>query len=582
MSEAESLVARARRWAAGDPDPETRAELERLIAAQAELELAERMGPELDFGTAGLRGVVGAGPARMNRAVVVRATRALADALLARPELAGRPLIVGYDARPSSRSLAEAAAGVLGAAGFAVRWFEEATPTPLVAYAARVLDACAAVVLTASHNPRSDNGMKVYGPDACQLGAPLDREVAERRRALPDAAHIPALQLAELRERSDAFSVIGPELFERYLEELAGTLPQRLAAPALRIAYTPIHGVGLAATRAALARRGFRDVQVVAEQAEPDGTFPTTEFPNPEHPGTLDLALALAERVNADVLLANDPDADRLAAGARGADGRMQVLSGNEIAALLADFVLELQPRAPQPLLVTSVVTSPLVLRVAAARGARSEVTLTGFKWIWHAARALASAEAGAPRFAFGCEEALGYSIGALVRDKDGISAAVWLAELAERCRASGRTLFDRLGELYRAHGAWASAQRSLVRVGSAGAREIATMLTYLARTPPSALADLTCEAFIDYRSGAAQRPAWLGQANLFALELSGGARVLVRPSGTEPKLKIYADAVLAMSAGDDPALARERALALAERLASEMAELLARGAQTS
>jgi phosphomannomutase len=571
---ARALYDRAQSWSHADPDPITRAELAALIASRAELELHERMGPELDFGTAGLRGVVGAGPARMNRAVVVRATRALALVLLEQGSLVARPVVVGYDARPSSRSLAEAAAGVLVAAGFEVRWFEEPTPTPLVAYAARVLGACAALVLTASHNPRADNGLKVYGPDACQLGAPFDHEVMRRRESVGPAAGIPRLDLAELRQRPQSFRPLGAELLERYLAELAAALPPSTsAAPNLRIAYTPIHGVGLRLCREALAHRGFRDFHAVAEQAEPDGTFPTTEFPNPEHPGTLDLALALAAKTDAHLMLANDPDADRLAAGARTEDGALRVLSGNEVAALLADFVLEVAPVSPRPLLVTSIVTSPLVLRIAAAHGARGELTLTGFKWIWRAARELTANEN--LRFAFGCEEALGYSIGELVRDKDGIAAAVWLAELAARCRRRGQSLTDRLGEIHRQHGAWSSAQRSLVRAGRAGVEEISAMLTRLSSAPPRELDGLAREKFMDYRGGAEQRAAWLGSAALFELELAGGARVLVRPSGTEPKLKIYADAVELVAAGEKPELARRRAFHRAERLATAMAHYL-------
>lgn len=284
MSEASEpeLYARARAWRDADPDPETRAELEALLAANDDAELRERMGPELDFGTAGLRGAVGAGPARMNRAVVVRATRALAEYLLARvPDATSLGVIVGYDARPSSRALAEAAAGVLLAAGLSVRWFDAATPTPLVAYAARVLAAAGAVVVTASHNPRGDNGFKVYGSDACQMGPPADAEVAKRRDALGGASEIPCSDALGTRRGAHGATLqsLGPDLFRRYLAELDAALPARLSAPKLRVAYTPLHGVGRSAFEAALALRGFSDLHVVASQADPDGTFPTTGEP---------------------------------------------------------------------------------------------------------------------------------------------------------------------------------------------------------------------------------------------------------------------------------------------------------------
>ncbi|HET9929060.1 MAG TPA: phospho-sugar mutase, partial [Polyangiaceae bacterium] len=396
------LIERARAWVAADPDPATRRELLDLIDAGANAEISERFQAELDFGTAGLRGEVGAGPARMNRAVVMRAVRALAEHLLAQgAEVRSRPVVVGYDARPSSQSFAEAATGVLLAAGIAVRWFETPVPTPLVCFAARVYGAAAAVVVTASHNPSRDNGLKIYGGDARQLVAPEDVDVARRRDAVGPAAAIPCVDFARAEGRLDS---IPEAIVSQYFDEVEALLPPRSAEPALRIVYTPVHGVGLELARAGLSRRGFRDVHVVAEQAAPDGTFPTAPFPNPELPGVLDRALELAKRVNADVVVANDPDADRLAAAARTRDGAWQVLSGNEIAVLLADCVLERAPKAPRPLLVTSVVSTPLLSDVARTHGAHCERTLTGFKWIWHAARSL-EAEGGLA-YAMGCEEA--------------------------------------------------------------------------------------------------------------------------------------------------------------------------------
>jgi phosphomannomutase len=573
------LQARARAWLEADPDPETRAELQALIASGNDAELSERMGPELDFGTAGLRGGVGAGPARMNRAVVMRATRALAEHWLARvPDARTLGVIVGYDARPTSRALAEAAAGVFLAAGLSVRWFDVPTPTPLVAYAARVLCAAGAVVVTASHNPRGDNGFKVYGHDACQMGSPDDADVARRREALSAASELPYVDALAARQGAHGVTLtsLGPDLFRRYLAELDAALPARRASPALRIAYTPLHGVGRSAFEAALALRGFLDLHVVRSQAEPDGTFPTTEFPNPEVPGTMDAVLELAREVHADLALANDPDADRLACAVREPSGRYLMLTGNELGVLLADFVLRQAASTPTPLLVTSIVSTPLLERVASGLGARFERTLTGFKWIWGAGRAIDSG--GGARFAFGCEEALGYSVGQLVRDKDGIAAGVWLAELAERSRREGKTLLERLHGIYREHGAWGSAQYSLFKPGAAGVKAIAGLLERLSSAPPPELAGLLREAFVDYRQGAGSRPRWLGASALFELTFQGGARVLVRPSGTEPKLKIYADAVSPVAAGDTPFAAAQRAKASAETLARELARWLERG----
>ena len=566
------LLRRALAWRDSDPDPQTRAELERLIERAAAEELAECLGPELDFGTAGLRGMVGPGPARMNRAVVMRAARALGEQILARSNGPAH-VVVGYDARTNSRAFAEAAAGVFLAAGLGVRWFERAVPTPLVAYATRRLGAAGAVVITASHNPREDNGLKAYDAAGLQLTSPADSEVEERRAALPGASAIACLPLTA---GGEALVPVGSEVEAAYLDELEASLPpsvQERGAPPLRIAYTPLHGVGASLVQRAFARRPGFVLEPVLEQLEPDGSFPTTPRPNPEEPGTLDRVLALGAATGAALALANDPDADRLCAAARTAAGDLVVLSGNDLGVLLADFVLSLSPEHTQPLLVTSIVSTPLLAKIAAEHGARFERTLTGFKWIWLAALTLEAQ--GKVRFAFGCEEALGYSIGHLVRDKDGIAAAVWLAELAARCQARGITLLERLDELHVQHGAWVSAQRSLIRRGSAGSAAIRRMMDGLSNAVPSELASLRCEEVVDYREGAAGRPAWLGSAALFELRFESSLRLLVRPSGTEPKLKIYADVSEPVASGEPPQAARDRARARAQAALDELVEHL-------
>lgn len=570
------LIYRAREWVAGDPDPLTRRELNELIEAGAITELRERFQAELDFGTAGLRGEVGAGPARMNRAVVMRAVKALADHLRARQvDARALPVVVGYDARPSSRSFAEAAAGVLLAAGFSVRWFEQPVPTPLVCYAARVYAASAALVVTASHNPSRDNGLKIYGSDARQLVAPDDVAVARRRELVGPASQIPCVEWSRaMAGQGDArLETVPASLAERYFDDIEALLPPRRSEPKLRIVYTPVHGVGLELARQGLARRGFHDLHVVAEQAEPDGTFPTAPFPNPEVEGVLDRALGLARSVNADIVIANDPDADRLAAAARDSRGAWHTLGGNEIAVLLADFVLSQAPSSPRPLLVTSIVSTPLLSAVADSYGARCERTLTGFKWIWHAARTL-EAEGGV-RYAMGCEEALGYSIGGAVRDKDGISGLLWLSELAEGLRAHGRTLLDELERIYQRHGIWRSAQASLFNPGASGVELTARQVQRLTEQQPASIAGVRVAGFMDYRQGAAGRAAWLGATALLSLTLEDQSRVLVRPSGTEPKLKIYADAHVTERQGESISAASARASGLARLLADELAAWL-------
>jgi phosphomannomutase len=534
----------ARAWVAGDPDPVTRAELEALIAIGDRAAVAERMAGPLVFGTAGLRAPVGAGSARMNRATVIRTTRGLADFLAARRDGARTlPVVVGNDTRTTSPGLARDVAAVLAAARIPVRYFEEPVPTPLVAYAARTLGASAAVVVTASHNPREDNGYKVYLDDAVQLVAPNDALIQAAIERVGPAANVP--WAAPGSPGVDAQPIPLSPLFERYLTETLGRLG--IGTPRsdpLRIAYTPLHGVGLRFAKEALRRAGFEDVRVVPEQAEPDGSFPTTPFPNPEEPGTLDRVLSLAALEGAELVLANDPDADRLAAGVPTPSGRVVPLTGNQLAVLLTDAALATFPGPGQPLVVASVVTTPLVEAVARARGARFERTLTGFKWIWTAALALE--RAGLGRFACGCEEALGYSITPAVRDKDGLSAAVLVALEASRCRERGETLLDRYYGLCREHGLWVSAQVTVPLRGPASGVLAALDRLASART----LSGRAVSEIIDYRTGAEARAPWLGAAPLVELRLKDG-RVLVRPSGTEPKLKVYVDLSAEVAARD-------------------------------
>jgi phosphomannomutase len=543
-----ALIAATKAWIAGDPEPVTRAELSELLDARAFDELRARMLPPLVFGTAGLRAAVGAGAARMNRASVIRTTRGVADFLAAmRSGSRALPVVVGRDARTSSATFAEDACAVLAAAKIPVRYFPEPVPTPLVAYAARALEASAAIVVTASHNSRGDNGYKLYLDDAVQLTAPDDAAVERAIERVGSAAGVPRVELATNAAvpapwRSEIEPLEVDAWFERYLNDVLASLGPR-APSGLKIAYTPLHGVGWRFARRAFERAGHGDVEVVAEQAEPDGRFPTTPFPNPEEPATLELGLRFAEAQGADLLIANDPDADRLAVAVPTPSGRWQRLTGNQLGALLADARV---PRVPmgtppsaRPLVLTSVVTTPLVEAVARARGARFERTLTGFKWLWTAALALE--RAGEGRFCFACEEALGYALTPAVRDKDGISAAVALADLAARAREQGQSLLDRLHALASEFGVWASAQHNVAVSGLPIVEAVSGVLDRAANGVVDRLGSRRVVRCVDYRREAGDRPRWLAAAPLVELELEGG-RVLLRPSGTEPKLKLYVD----------------------------------------
>lgn len=563
------LFVRARSWIADDPDPETRAELEALVSSGNTKELAERMAGPLEFGTAGLRGVVGAGLARMNRAVVIRATRGLADYILAHSDGRTLPVVVGFDGRLSSRTFADDTLGVLVAAGIPVRFFDTPVPTPLVAYAARQLGASAAVVVTASHNPPEYNGYKVYAANAAQIVPPIDVDIRNRIDAVGPAKDV-KLSSGILTAGHSLAERVSDEMFTRYLHEVDAIRPVVARDQSLRMVYTPMHGVGGRFVRAAFERAGYPNLHAVAEQNEPDGNFPTVRFPNPEEAGALDLATALATKVKADLILANDPDADRLAACVPTATGRWVQLTGNQVGILLGDFMLAHALRSPRPLVASSIVSSPMLGAVAAAYGARFEQTLTGFKWIANAALDLERDEG--VRFAFGYEEALGYTVGRIVRDKDGISAALVLADLAAHEKTQGRTLLDRLERLYRQHGLWVSVQKSITRPGTEGLAEIERAMETIAKSPPSEIASKKVARFVDYRTGGESRPRWLPNTSLCALELEGGGRVLVRPSGTEPKLKIYVDLSAQVEAGERISQREEAVMAEARALGDAVA----------
>lgn len=530
------LRAAALEWIAGDPDPETRAELQAIVDAGDEDELEDRVGATLRFGTAGLRGKVEAGPNRMNRATVIRASKGLADYLMATtPEDRG-PVVVGRDARLSSPVFMDDAVAVLVAAGLTVRFFPDPTPTPLVAYAARHLGAVAAVVVTASHNPPADNGYKVYAGNAAQIIPPTDSEIAAAIDAVGAAVDVP---LAEIL--GEAATPVRADLFDEYLHEVAAALPAVTGDRSISIVYTAMHGVGGKFVLDAFDRFGFANVHPVASQLEPDGRFPTVSFPNPEEAGAMDRAHELAASLDADLVIANDPDTDRLAVSLPEPDGRYVQLTGNQIGVLLGDFLLR-HGHEQHPIVINSIVSSPMLATIADDRDATYDRSLTGFKWIWNAALDLEAAGLGS--MSFGYEEALGYSVGRTVRDKDGISAAIAFLMLAAEAAADHATVWDRLGELFARHGVWVSTQQSVTRPGADGAGEIAAAMDALQTNTPGSLGGLEVTSTVDYRTGADGRPRYLPATPLVEFVLGEDGRALVRPSGTEPKLKVYVDLV--------------------------------------
>jgi phosphomannomutase len=561
------LLEKARRWLAQDPDPAARAELEPLIASEP-AELRERFAGPLEFGTAGLRGLIGAGESRMNRAVVRRTTAGLAAYLKATHEGPLR-VVIGYDARRKSDVFAWEAAGVLAAAGITVHLSEGLCPTPLAAFAVRELGAAAGIVVTASHNPPDYNGYKVFAKNGAQIVPPADQAIAEAIAAAPPADAVPLFDLDEA-ERQGLLHRFGASVERRYLEAIRALAPHEEGDRSLAIAYTPLHGVGAPLVTTAFTEAGFSNLHVEPSQAEPDGRFPTVQFPNPEEPGAMDAVVALAHRLEAPLVIANDPDADRLAVAVRQGDGYIQ-LTGNEVGVLLGHYAIA-QSAGDDRLVIATVVSSPLLGRIAADLGVAYAETLTGFKWIANRAMELEASEG--KRFVFGYEEALGYCVGRAVRDKDGISAALVIATLAATLHARGETLLDELERIWRRWGFYASGQRSIAFPGASGKQTMATLMGHLRAAPPAHFDGARVIAVRDCLRGVRicdgeETPLDLPQSDVIAFELEGGHRVIARPSGTEPKMKIYFD--VRETLDGEVAVARARAAARIERLRAEI-----------
>ena len=566
-----TLRERAALWAKEDPDPATRAELLALLANQdlSKTDLEDRFTGSLEFGTAGLRGVLGAGPNRMNRAVVLRTALGLVRYVKAVvPDAATRGIVIGYDGRRYSREFAEDSALVFAAAGIRALLFVHTEPTPTTSFAVKELGAAAGVMVTASHNPPEYNGYKVYWSNSAQIIEPIDSAIAAEIVKCPPANEVPRLTMDEARA-SGLVRDLGAEMEDRYLATVRTLSVHADGDRSMTIVYTPMHGVGDALARHALARAGFDRVTSVPEQQQPDGAFPTVAFPNPEEKGAMDLSFALARKLGAELVLANDPDADRLAvalparAGSSTAAGYVQ-LTGNQVGILLGHYLLTERPRSTERRTVlASIVSSPMLGGIARALGVHYEETLTGFKWIANRAMQL---EKEGYTFLFGYEEALGYTVGSAVRDKDGISAAVLVAEMCAVMKARQKTLLDELDEIYRKYGVYVSSQVSLTRKGASGAAEIAAMMKHLRASSPAKIGAHGVVAISDFEtqtrkaSNGATSRLTLPVSNVVVYELEGGSRIIARPSGTEPKVKFYFDVREEVTAEETVAVAEIRA----------------------
>lgn len=545
-----SELARAiARWIEQDPDPQTRQQVAELLTAaesgnaQATAELVDAFSARLQFGTAGLRGALGPGPNRMNRVVVGQAAAALASYLLDHG-LTGGKVIIGFDARDNSNVFARDTAEIMAGAGFQSMITAGPLPTPVVAFGIRHLGCAAGIVVTASHNPPQDNGYKVYLGDGSQIVPPADVEISAR------IDEIAKRRLADV-SRSRSYDVIGAELVDAYVDRIASSVPA--AAPRqLRWVYTPLHGVGGSLVERVVQASGFPPPEVVPEQADPDPRFPTVTFPNPEEPGAIDLAIARAQQIDADLVIANDPDADRLAAAVV-LDRRWRMLRGDELGVLLGEDALR---RGVLGTYACSIVSSSQLSAIAAAYGQPFVYTLTGFKWIGRV-----------PGLAYGYEEAIGYCVDpAAVPDKDGISALAQLLRLAADLKAEGESIPDRLDEIARRYGVYETDQLSL-RVQDV--KIIAAAMARLRANPPGMLAGQPTSV-VDLATGTAELPA------TDAVLITGETlKVVVRPSGTEPKLKCYLETQLPAARSANLAAARSAARFTLAAIRAEMSAAL-------
>ncbi|CAN5268972.1 phospho-sugar mutase [soil metagenome] len=551
-----SIIDVARAWHDQDPDDETRTELALLLTdAEAGSEVAiaqlhDRFDTRLEFGTAGLRGRIEAGSNRMNRVLVSQAAAGFASFLVSR---GGTPsVVIGYDGRKNSRVFATDTAELMAGAGVRAVLLPRLLPTPVLAFAVRELGVSAGVMVTASHNPPQDNGYKVYLGDAdqgSQIVPPLDGEIAAHILAI--AADKSVLRLP----RSSEYETADERVIDEYVRRTAAIAGRPRAA--VRYVYTAMHGVGWETAHRVFLDAGFGEPTVVTAQIEPDAAFPTVAFPNPEEPGAMDLAFDAAISADAELVIANDPDADRLAIGIPDVDGEWQRLSGNQVGALLGWRAAErLAAAGTSGTLAASIVSSPALAEVARHYGLDYVDTLTGFKWV-----------SRVPGLSYGYEEALGYLVDPeKVRDKDGISAAVEFLGLVSDLKAVGRTVTDHLTDFAERFGAFASSQVSIRMTDLA---DIPRLMSSLRQSPPERIGAVAVRQVDDFVDGFAGLPA----SDILRYQLDDGSRVIVRPSGTEPKVKVYIDA-----SSDDGTAAHRQAVAqgAVDRLESALRQLMA------
>ena len=541
-----TVVERAERWLADDPDPATRRELKQLLDRNDLDALHDRFDSSLAFRSASFRGLLGAGPNRMNRVTVIRATAGLCAWLRQQlPNAAERGICVGFDGRRMSREFATDAAGVIAGAGFQVWMLDDEMPTPVLGFSVLETGAAAGVMITAGDSPSAYNGYKVFWANGSQIISVHDEGIAQAIARISSASSVPRPTRHEAiaQGRMQALT----DLVERYRERVSALVGPPSEARRLSIAYTALHGVGDRLVRTILGAAGFSGLKSLASQAEPDGRFPTVDFPNPEDPAAMVQVLALARRINAELVLANDPDAGRLAVAVV-SDGGYEVLSGDDLGCMLADDLLERTESQSKRLLISSIVSSPLLGKIAKAHGARWEQTLVGHSWINHRAIEI---EAEGDSYILGYDDALGYGATTFVRDKDGISAALLVADLAARCKARGSTLLDEREAMWRRYGLYVSRRISRAFEGGDADEKMAAAMTRYRDNPPWPIANLN-----------------LPKTDLLVFEPEGGDRVILRATATAATLEYYLHVRIEIAAEEDAESARQRGNARIDEIA--------------
>lgn len=545
----DTIRAKLNEWLGPDYDDETKREIQELLDKGDEKELTDRFYKDLEFGTGGLRGIIGAGTNRMNIYTVRKATQGLANYIIKKN---GREkgVVIGRDSRLFSDRFAWESASVLLANGIKVYFFWDIHPTPLVSYAVRKLGAMAGIMITASHNPRQYNGYKVFWSDGGQVVPPEDHEIIEEVSKISSISMVKHI-LPEMIRDHELLEIIDVKIDPEYLNEVKNLSihPEINESSDIKICYSPLHGTGYKLIPQSLKNFGFKNVYIVEEQSKIDGNFPTAPFPNPEIPQAMEVGVKYAEKIGADLLIVSDPDADRIGVMIRKQNGKYQQLNGNQVGAILLYYILnELKSSSnlpPNPMVVTTIVTTRLILEIGIDFGVKVDEVLTGFKWI---AEKIRKYESEGKNFIFGCEESLGYLVGSFVRDKDAIIASSLFCELAAHFKKNGKTIDELLDEIYLKYGYFVESQKSIEMSGREGQEEIKKLMEKLRNNPPDKIGDFKLLRLIDIKNktgfdftkNESLSVPELPTSDVLIMEFSKNCRIISRPSGTEPKIKFY------------------------------------------